>query len=1149
MAEFRKILIANRGEIAIRVMRAANEMGKSTVAVFAKEDKLSLHRFKADEAYEIGEALGPVASYLNINEIISVAIRAGADAIHPGYGLLSEKPEFAKACNKAGISFIGPTAEIMEKLGNKANARKIAEKAGVPVIPASGILPDNPKDLIKIAKKLGFPLMLKASWGGGGRGMRLINNIEEVEKNILEGKREAENAFGNSEAFLERYIKNARHVEVQILGDKKGNIYHLWERDCSIQRRNQKVIERAPAPYLKDNQRQVVCEMATKICKHVGYECAGTVEFLMDIDTEEFFFIEVNPRIQVEHTITEEVTGIDIVRAQIMLSEGANLNEAIGKKNQSDIVCNGHAIQCRITTEDPLNNFIPDYGRITAYRGATGMGIRLDGGTAYSGAIITRFYDSLLEKVTAWAPTPKDAISRMDRALREFRIRGVSTNISFVENLLKHKKFKENRYSTKFIDETPELFEFSERQDRATKLLNYIATVTIQGHPEIKNHKKVKTSSFEFRNKIKNKEEISAVNLKNILNSSGALAVSNWILNQKQLLLTDTTMRDGHQSLLATRMRSIDMLKVADRYNNNLAELFSVECWGGATFDVAYRFLKECPWQRLRDLRNKMPNTLLQMLLRGSNGVGYTNYPDNYVKYFVNLAAETGIDVFRVFDSLNWVENMKLSMESVLDTGKILEASICYTGDILDPTKTKYSLKYYVKMAKELKSFGTHILGLKDMAGLLKPAAAKILIKTLKEETGLPIHLHTHDTSGAGIATLLAANEAGVDIVDCAMDSFSGGTSQPCLGSLVESLKNTERVSSLNIEEVRDISNYWQTVRKQYIAFDEGVTFPASEVYLHEMPGGQFTNLLAQAKSLGLETKWPEIAKTYSDVNQIFGDIVKVTPSSKVVGDMALMMVAQGISKEQVEDPNTEIIFPESVIDMLKGNLGQPPGGFPINLIKKAIGNDSYIKERPGSKIRQHSLLNIRKKASLDLSINDIDDEDFCSYLMYPKVFQDYLTHHSKYGPVRCLPTNVFFYGMENSQEISVEIDPGKILEIRLQAVSEVNDEGDRKVFFELNGQPRIIRIPDHNSSTTKLKQKPKAETNNPKHLAAPMPGAIASIAVKEGDLVKKGDVLLTIEAMKMETVLNAEKNFCIKKIYTTIGSQIDAKDLLIEFD
>ncbi len=1149
MAKFRKILIANRGEIAIRVMRAANEMGKSTVAIFAEEDKLSLHRFKADEAYKIGEGLGPVASYLNIKEIISVAKKAKVDAIHPGYGLLSEKPEFAKECGLAGIKFIGPTAESMEKLGNKANARKIAEKAGVPVIPASNILPDNPKELVKIAENIGFPLMLKASWGGGGRGMRLIKSIEEVEKNILEGKREAENAFGNSESFLERYIKNARHVEVQILGDKKGNIYHLWERDCSIQRRNQKVIERAPAPYLNDRQRDTVCEMATAICKQVRYECAGTVEFLMDVNTNEFFFIEVNPRIQVEHTITEEITGIDIVRAQILLSEGSNLNDAIGKKNQAEIVCNGHAIQCRITTEDPLNNFIPDYGRITAYRGATGMGIRLDGGTAYSGAIITRFYDSLLEKVTAWAPTPEDSISRMDRALREFRIRGVSTNISFVENLLKHKKFQDNLYTTKFIDETPELFQFSERQDRATKLLNYISKITIEGHPEIKNKEKIKPFKFEFRNKIKSGEERSNVNLKSLLESKGATALSNWVLNQKQLLLTDTTMRDGHQSLLATRMRSIDMLEVANRYNNNLSELFSVECWGGATFDVAYRFLQECPWQRLRDLRKRMPDSLLQMLLRGSNGVGYTNYPDNYVKYFVKLAADSGIDVFRVFDSLNWVENMRLSMDAVLKTGKILEASICYTGDILDPTRTKYSLKYYVKMAKELQKLGTHILGLKDMAGLLKPAAAKILVKAIKEETGLPIHLHTHDTSGAGIATLLSASEAGVDIVDCAMDSFSGGTSQPCLGSLTESLKNTERVSSLNIQEIRDISNYWQSVRKQYLAFDEGVNFPASEVYLHEMPGGQFTNLLAQAKSLGLDNKWPEIAKTYADVNQIFGDIVKVTPSSKVVGDMALMMVAQGISKDQVEDSNSEIIFPESVIDMLKGNLGQPPGGFPLNIIKKAVGDDNFIKERPGSKIKEQNLLDVRKNVCSNLSLKEIDDEDFCSYLMYPKVFQDYLLHHSQFGPVRCLPTSVFFYGMENSQEISVEIDPGKTLEIRLQAVSEVNEEGDRKVFFELNGQPRIIRIPDQNSSINQTNQKPKADSNNPKHLAAPMPGAISSVAVKKGDLIKKGDVLLIIEAMKMETVLNAENDCKIKTVFISTGSQIDAKDLLIEFE
>ena len=1142
-------MIANRGEIAIRVMRAANEMGKSTVAIFAEEDKLSLHRFKADEAYKIGKGLGPVAAYLNIEEIISVAKMANVDAIHPGYGLLSEKPDFAEACLKAGINFIGPPPRTMRELGNKAEARKIAIKAGVPVIPASEILPEETTGLINIAKELGLPVMLKASWGGGGRGMRLIRDTNELEKNVLEGKREAENAFGNSEAFLEKYIENARHVEVQILGDEKGNIYHLWERDCSIQRRNQKVLERAPAPYLNQEKRTEVCMMAKKICQMVGYQCAGTVEFLMDLSDNNFYFIEVNPRIQVEHTVTEEITGIDIVRAQIMLAEGYSIKEATGKENQMDIECNGHALQCRITTEDPMNNFIPDYGRITAYRGATGMGIRLDGGTAYSGAIITRFYDSLLEKVTAWAPTPENAISRMDRALREFRIRGVSTNISFVENLLKNEAFLNNQYTTKFIDNTPELFAFSERQDRATKLLNYIATVSIQGHPEIGKTLGPSIPTFSFSNPENNREDSSALNLKKMLDEKGPGWVASWALAQRPILITDTTMRDGHQSLLATRMRTIDMLKVATRYNANLAEIFSIECWGGATFDVAYRFLNECPWQRLRDLRNAMPSTLLQMLLRGSNGVGYTNYPDNYVKYFVSMAAKSGVDIFRVFDSLNWVENMRLSMDSVLDTGKLLEASICYTGDISDPTKSKYNLKYYVRMAKELQKAGTHLLGIKDMAGLLKPSAAKVLVNTIKEETGLPIHLHTHDTSGAGIATLLAASEAGVDIIDCAMDAFSGGTSQPCLGSVLETLRNTERMSSVKVEEVRDISNYWQNVRQQYSAFDEGMSYPASEVYLHEMPGGQFTNLLNQAKNLGLSSKWPEIARTYSEVNQIFGDIVKVTPSSKVIGDMALMMVSQGITREQVENPRIDVAFPESVLDMLRGNLGQPPGGFPAQIKKKALGKEQAYTERPGSKIKQRDLDEVRKKACLELSLTKIDDEDFCSYLMYPKVFADYLKYNSNFGPVRCLPSNVYFYGMQNGEEISVEIDPGKTLEIRLQAISEINEEGDRKVFFELNGQPRIIRIPDSGSAELKHNQKPKADLKNPKHIAAPMPGAVTIVTVNEGQILKKGDVLLTIEAMKMETSLNSEQEGKIKSIHVKAGSQIDAKDLLIELE
>ena len=791
MADFKKILIANRGEIAIRIMRAANELGKRTVAVYAEEDKLGLHRFKADEAYKIGEGLGPVAAYLSIDEILRVAKACGADAIHPGYGLLSENPDFVDACTEAGIAFIGPKAETMRQLGDKASARRVAIEAQVPVVPATDVLGDDMDAIRADAAKIGYPLMLKASWGGGGRGMRPIRNAEELEEKVLEGRREAEAAFGNGEGYLERMIQRARHVEVQILGDKFGEIYHLYERDCSVQRRNQKVVERAPAPYLTEAQRAEICALGKKICAHVDYECAGTVEFLMDMDSQEFYFIEVNPRVQVEHTVTEEVTGIDIVRAQILIAEGKPLSEATGTVCQEDVQLDGHAIQCRVTTEDPSNNFIPDYGRITAYRGATGMGIRLDGGTAYSGAVITRYYDSLLEKVTAWAPTPEAAIARMDRALREFRIRGVSTNIAFVENLLKHPTFLNYEYTTSFIDTTPDLFKFSKRRDRATKILTYIADITVNGHPETQHRARPASDIKPPKAPIALGDR--AEGTKDILTARGPKGLADWMKAQDRLLLTDTTMRDGHQSLLATRMRSHDMVKIAPAYAAGLSGLFSVECWGGATFDVAYRFLQECPWQRLRDLRAAMPNIMTQMLLRASNGVGYTNYPDNVVQFFVHQAAETGIDVFRVFDSLNWVENMRVAMDAVIAADRVCEGTICYTGDILNPDRAKYDLKYYVSMAKELEAAGAHVLGLKDMAGLLKPAAAKALIGALKQEVGLPIHFHTHDTSGISGATVLAAAEAGVDAVDTAMDAFAGGTSQPALGSIVEALAHTER--------------------------------------------------------------------------------------------------------------------------------------------------------------------------------------------------------------------------------------------------------------------------------------------------------------------------------------------------------------------
>ena len=1147
MPGFQKILVANRGEIAIRIMRAANELGKKTVAVFAEEDKLGLHRFKADQAYRIGKDLGPVAAYLSIEEIIRIAVLSGADAIHPGYGLLSENPAFVDACDAAGIAFIGPKAQTMRELGDKASARQVAIEAGVPVIPASDILPDDMAKVRAMAAEVGYPLMLKASWGGGGRGMRAILSESELAAKVLEGRREAEAAFGNGEGYLEKLMQRARHVEVQILGDKHGDIYHLWERDCSVQRRNQKVVERAPAPYLSQAQREHLCGLALKICRHVSYEGAGTVEFLMDMDSDEFFFIEVNPRIQVEHTVTEQITGIDIVSAQIQIAEGATLAEATGAGAQSDVRLNGHALQCRITTEDPQNNFIPDYGRILAYRAATGMGIRLDGGTAYSGAVITRFYDSLLEKVTAWAPTEKAAIARMDRALREFRIRGVSTNIAFVENLLRHPTFLNHTYSTRFIDDTPELLEFSRRRDRATKILTYIADITVNGHPETAGRPRP-GDDIKAALVPSNRIGTPAYGSRNLLQDKGPKAVADWMLEQRQLLITDTTMRDAHQSLLATRMRSFDMINIADAYAHNIPQLFSLECWGGATFDVAYRFLQECPWQRLRDLRERIPNILTQMLLRASNAVGYTNYPDNVVQEFVRQAATSGVDLFRVFDSLNWVENMRVAMDAVLENDRICEGAICYTGDILDPNRAKYDLKYYVKMAKQLQAAGAHVLGIKDMAGLLKPAAATVLIKALKEEINLPIHFHTHDTSGIAGATILAAAAAGVDAADAAMDAFAGNTSQPCLGSIVEALRHTDRDTGIDIAAVREVSNYWEGVRSHYRAFESGLAAPASEVYLHEMPGGQFTNLKAQARSMGLEERWHEVAQTYADVNLMFGDIVKVTPSSKVVGDMALMMVSQGLTRSQVEDPKIDVAFPDSVVDMMRGNLGQPPGGFPPGIQAKILKGEKPITTRPGAHMDAIDFEEVRRDLRSQLEGYDVDDEDFNGYLMYPKVFLDYMGRHKRYGPVRTLPTKTFFYGMTPGEEISVEIDPGKTLEIRLQAVSETDEVGEAKVFFELNGQPRPIRVANRKAAAT-VSRRPKAQANNPAHVGAPMPGIIASVTVVAGQPVKSGDLLLTMEAMKMETGIHAERDAVVKQVHAPVGSQVDAKDLLLEFE
>lgn len=1143
----RKILVANRSEIAIRVFRAANELGLKTVAIFAEEDKLALHRFKADEAYQVGRDMGPIEAYLSIDEVIRVARLSGADAIHPGYGLLSESPEFVDACEAAGIIFIGPKAATMRALGNKVSARNLAEKAGVPVMPATQPLPDDFDEIRKMAAEIGYPLMLKASWGGGGRGMRVIRTAEEIEREVMEAKREARAAFGKDEVYLEKLVERARHVEVQMLGDSHGTVVHLFERDCSVQRRNQKVVERAPAPYVTEEIRKGLTQAAIRLGEATGYIGAGTVEFLMDADTDQFYFIEVNPRIQVEHTVTEEITGIDIVKAQIHILDGFAIGTPqSGVPAQDAITMNGHALQCRITTEDPEQNFIPDYGRISAYRGATGFGIRLDGGTAYSGAVITRFYDPLLEKVTAWAPTAEETIKRMHRALREFRIRGVSTNLSFLQNIIAHEKFRNNTYTTKFIDNTPELFERITPRDRGTKLLRYIADVSVNGHPDARGRAKPKKDNA--RPVAPNFDIDIMEGTKQLLEREGPEGVSMWMREQARTLITDTTMRDAHQSLLATRMRTHDIVGIADAYAKALPNLFSLECWGGATFDVAMRFLTEDPWERLSLIRERVPNILLQALIRGSNGVGYKSYPENSVQYFIKQAAEGGVDLFRVFDALNWVENTRVSIDAVLDSGKICEGAICYTGDLMSGRSDIYTVDYYQALAKEFADAGVHIIGLKDMGGLMKPGAVKTLVQAVRDVTDLPIHFHTHDTSGISAATVLAAIDAGVDAIDAAMDPLSGLTSQPCLGSIAAALDYSERATGLDAKAIREISFYWEAVRNQYAAFESDLKGPASEVYLHEMPGGQFTNLKEQARALGLESRWHEVAQTYSDVNEMFGDIVKVTPSSKVVGDMALMMVASELSVEDVLDPDKEVAFPESVIDMLSGNLGQPPGGWPKALQKKALKGVEPITVVPGSLLPPADLDGERKAAEEAIG-RAVSDQELASYLMYPKVFVEFAKTQELYGPVSVLPTPTYFYGMAEQGEITFELEKGKMLVVQCRTFSETDEVGEQKVFFDLNGQPRTSKVPDRAHGAAGAALRPKAENGNTNHVAAPMPGVISTLAVKSGQKIASGDMLLSIEAMKMETAIHAEKDGILSDVLVKVGDQIDAKDLLIIYE
>ncbi|QDX80232.1 pyruvate carboxylase [Denitratisoma sp. DHT3] len=1146
MKKIRKLLIANRSEIAIRVMRAATELGIRTVGIYSNEDRFALHRFNADESYLVGAGRKPIQAYLDIDDIIRIAKEAKADAVHPGYGLLSENPDFAEACVRNGLAFVGPTPEVMRTLGNKVAARNAAVAAGVPVMPATGPLPREFDAAARLAGEIGYPLMLKASWGGGGRGMRMIETEDDLRAQLDVARREAMAAFGNDEVYLEKLVVNARHVEVQIIGDRHGTAIHLFERDCSVQRRNQKVVEQAPAPYLDDVRRQALCESALRLARAVNYTHAGTVEFLMDGDSGQFYFIEVNPRIQVEHTVTEQVTGVDIVKAQIRICEGARIGDPdAGLPRQEDVHLSGHALQCRITTEDPENNFTPDYGRISAYRSPAGFGIRLDAGTAYTGAVITPYYDSLLVKVTAWAPSARESIQRMDRALREFRVRGLSTNLHFLENVINHPLFIAGDCSTRFIDRTPELFHFPKRRDRATRMLRFIGEVVVNGNEEVKGRQQPHQPVAAPLLPAAEGGRTIPPGTRDRLKALGARGFSAWMKEQRQVLLTDTTMRDAHQSLFATRMRSADMVAVAPHYARALPELFSLECWGGATFDVALRFLKEDPWERLARLRQAVPNILFQMLLRASNAVGYTNYADNVVRYFVRQAAREGIDVFRVFDSLNGVDNMRVAMDAVIETGALCEAAICYTSDIFDTARPKYDLKYYVDMARQLEKAGAHILGIKDMAGVCRPRAAATLVKALKEEIGLPIHFHTHDTSGGAVASVLAAIDAGVDAVDGAMDSMSGLTSQPSLGAIIAALQGGERDPGISPARIQPFARYWEGVRRFYTPFEADIRAGTSDVYRHEMPGGQYTNLREQARAMGLEHRWAEVAQAYADVNQLFGDIVKVTPTSKVVGDMALFMVANELAPAEVADPAREVAFPESVVSLFKGEMGFPADGFPPALQAKVLKGKPPLAGRAGAIIPPADLEALRAQCEKAVD-RHISDTELASYLMYPKVFIDYAEHHRHYGDVGLLPTPVFFYGLAERHEIAVEIEPGKTLVIRLVGQAEVDEEGMVKVFYELNGQPRSIRIPKRGAAVLQA-ARAKAELGNPNHIAAPMPGAVATVNVKSGQAVRKGSPLLSIEAMKMETMITAERDCVVGRIHVAIGDKIEAKDLLMD--
>lgn len=1138
-----KLLVANRGEIAIRVLRAASELKIRTVAVYTYEDRYSLHRYKADEAYQIGVSDDALKPYLDIEELIAVAKRNQVDAIHPGYGFLSENVTFVRRCKEEGITFVGPEPEVMERLGDKVEAKKIAIAAEVPIIRDSKQELTSVEVALSEANKIGYPIMVKAAAGGGGRGMRVVRDETQLKTAYNEAKGEAGKAFGDDTIFLEKFIDSPKHIEVQIMGDNYGNLVHLYERDCSVQRRFQKVVEVAPCVSIKQETKDKLYEYALGITRYVNYNNVGTVEFLVDGD-ENIYFIEVNPRVQVEHTITEEVTGIDIVRSQILIAQGYELaSPKIFIKDQKDVVCHGYAIQCRITTEDPADNFRPDYGRIIAYRSASGFGIRLDAGNCYAGVTISPFFDSMLVKVSSWGRTLQGAAERLSRALSEFRIRGVQTNIGFLENVIANPIFFKGHATVKFIEENPDLLKMPRRLDRGTKLLNYLGNLSVNGHPDVK--KVDETKSFR-EPKIPEFDRLGdhPKGMRDQLKKLGRDGFVQWLKEEKKVYFTDTTFRDAHQSLLATRVRTKDMLAVAEGFSKNHPNLFSMEVWGGATFDVCMRFLHENPWNRLKLFREAMPNMLLQMLFRGSNGVGYKAYPDNLVEKFIEKSWENGMDVFRIFDSLNWVEAMKVSIRTVKErTDALAEACLCYTGDLYKED-SKYNLQYYLDLARQLEDEGAHILAIKDMAGLLRPKSAELLISELKKAVDLPIHLHTHDTSSIQSTTYFSAINAGVDVVDVALSSMSGLTSQPNFNSLLAALEGHDREHEFNLKSLNDYSNYWEDVREFYYPFESGLKAGTAEVYDHEIPGGQYSNLRPQAQSLGLEDKFEEIKTNYAVVNEMFGDLVKVTPSSKVVGDMALYMTSNGLTPADVLSDKT-LAFPESVVSLFKGELGQPHGGFPEELSKMILKGERPFTNRPNEHLEPIDF-EVEMKQFHDDFDQYCDELDFLSYKLYPKVFRDYYTYRQHYGEVWRLPTPAFLYGLKENEEIFVEIGKGKAIIIKMLYKGQPDENGQCAVYFEMNGQLRVIKALDQHAVVEKVTH---IKAEGPKQIGAPIPGKIVTIKVAAGDEVNENDPLFVIEAMKMETTISAAEKGTIKSIHLKEGDLIESEDLVVEME